>query len=82
MSSDEMERASLAMKKIYNVHPQNQDFQPAEEAAAEMTACVQAASYQSLGCVRTHKKKVHFEKQNKYHVPPQNACVLCVSDTK
>lgn len=58
---------------------QNRDFWPAEDVAAVMTAYIQAALYCSLGYVRMYKnKEVHFEKQNKYRVPPQMP-VFCVS---
>lgn len=57
MSPCEMERASLVIKKTCCVQSQSQDFPPAEEVAAVVTACRQAVLYYSLGYVRMYKNK-------------------------
>lgn len=64
MSPCETERASLALKKIRHMQFQNGDFWPAEEVAAVMTACRQAALCCSLAYVTLLQTEVNFEKQS------------------
>lgn len=60
---------------------QSQDFWPAEEVAAAVTACRQAALYYCLGYVRMYKNKSVLKSKTMFPLKHQHfVCLIIRSD--